>query len=225
MSGLLRLATVAGLLSTLSLLPGCNQPEAPPAAPKSPVRQIDTAGLPALGEYAPPLDAGRIEIAGPEGWQLAPRVKDYVVCFRGSTDDQYPLILVKAEDASTEPLTRETAVAFAKSLAADGTAQPAAVGEQVGALQLKRSKAPGSIDQIVERLLFTTVYGKRTYIVELRVRQGQLQEYQDMLFAVVGSMREIDESSTEPADDATPADTKQDKKSDGAEEEAAKENE
>ena len=211
------------MATTLSLLPGCDHPEAPPAAPKSPVRQIDGAGLPALGEYTPPLDAGRIEIAGPEGWQLAPRVKDYVVCFRGSSDDQYPLVVVKAEDASTEPLTRETAVEFAKSLATDGTAQPAAIGEQVGALQLKRSKAPGSIDQIVERLIFTTVYGKRTYIVELRVRQGQVQEYQDMLFAVVAGMREVDESSTEPTDDATPAERQEEKKSDGTEE--AKENE
>lgn len=213
MSGLLRRATVAGLLVALSAFSGCDQPAAPPA-PKSPVRQIDTVGLPPLGEYTPPLDAGRIEFAVPEGWQLAPRVKDYVVYFRGSSDDQYPLIVVKAEDATTEPLTRETAVAFAKALAADGTAQPAAIGNQIGVLQLKRSKAPGSIDQILERLIFTTVCGKRTYHVELRVRQGQVSEYQDVLFAVVAGMREIDESSTKPADDPASAEPEEEKKPD-----------
>lgn len=210
MTGLLRPVIVAGLVAALSVLAGCSKP-ADTTTSKSPVRQIDTSGLPTLGEYAPPLDSGRIEIAGPEGWQLGGRSKGYVVRFLGSSSDQYPMILVKAEDASTAPLTRENVVAFASGLASDGSAQPAAIGERVGALQLKRGKEPNTIDRILERLIFTTVLGGRTYIVELRARQGRVSESQDMLFAVIAGMRQIDSTSGESSEDGASTEAEQQK--------------
>lgn len=200
MPGLLRYAVATGLVTALFLSAGCGKSADKPAVP-SPVRQIDTSGLPALGEYMPPLDGGRLEIAGPAGWQLVARTKGYVVRFLGSTDDQYPMILVKAEDSSTEPLTADNVAAFASALASDGSAQPAAIGKRFGALQLKRGKEPDTIDRILERLMFTTVLGGRTYVLELRTRQDRVNESQDMLFAVVAGMREVNaepsaESST-----------------------------
>jgi len=192
---------------------GCDKAkeETPAAAKKSPVRQIDPASLPALGEYSPPLDSGRIEIACPEGWELAPRLKNYVALFRGGSGDQYPMILVKATDSTTGPLTADAAVAFASSLADDGSAQAAAIGDRAGALQRKRSKDPGSVDQIIERLLFTTVIGQRTYTVELRTRHGRLENLQDTLFAVVGGMREIGAAAAEAPEAAAPEGTEEEK--------------
>jgi len=216
MARLLRSVVLVAALA----LSGCDKGEDVSAAPQSPVRQIDTAGLPALGEYSPPLDGGRIEIAGPEGWELAPRLKDYVALFRGGSADQYPLILVKGEDSTSGPLTSETVVAFASALAADGSAQPAAIGDQMGALQWKRAKDPGSIDQVVERLIFTTVMGERSYAVELRTRQGRLEESQNKLFAVIAGIRELGEAPAEASEEAAPEGTEEETaKTDGAQKE------
>ena len=199
MSGLLRSAVTIALLAAMSAFLGCGKKTEPPVE-KSPIRQIDTTTLPPLGEYTPPLDGGRIEIAGPKGWELVARTKGYVVRFLGSSDDQYPMILVKAEDAATGPLTAENVVAFAESMA---PAQPAVIGPYTGVLQLKRAKEPDSIDRILERLIFTTIVGNRTYSLELRTRQDRLQECQDMLFAAVAGMRQLEAESSEPAEDKT----------------------
>jgi hypothetical protein len=187
------------LTAVLALL-GCGKSAEPPAA-ESPIRQIDVDSLPALGEYLPPLDGGRIEIAGPAEWELLPRKGDYVVLFRADSNDDYPMILVKAADSS-EPLTGENVVAFASALG--GSARPAAVGSRVGALQLKRGKEPGSIDRILEQLIFTTVIGERTYTLELRTRQGRIGECQDMLFAVVAGLRQAGTESADSSGDAIP---------------------
>ncbi len=196
MLGLLRYAVGVSLSIAVFLAVGCGKP-AEPSAPASPVRQVDTSTLPPLGEYTPSLDGGRIEMAGPAGWQLGARTKGYVVRFLGSQDDQYPMILVKAEDSSAAPLTSETVVAFSSALASDGSAQPVVIGKCVGALQVKRGKAPNTIDQILERLIFTTVLGGRKYMLELRTRQDRLSEHEDSLFAVAAGMRPCN-TATEP---------------------------
>ena len=72
MPDLLRSAIVAASLSTTLTLLGCGESAEPPAA-KSANRQIEASSLPALGEYTPPLDGGRIEIAGRAYWELLPR--------------------------------------------------------------------------------------------------------------------------------------------------------
>lgn len=186
---------------------GCGKKAESPVE-KSPIRRIDTASLPPLGEYTPPLDGGRIEIAGPKGWKLVVRTKGYVVRFLGGSGDQYPMVLVKAEDARTGPLTAENVVAFAESMA---PAEPAVIGPYTGVLQLKRAKEPNSIDRILERLIFTTVVGKRIYSLEVRTRQDRLQESQDMLFATVAGMRKIEAEPSEPAEEMTPDRTSSEK--------------
>jgi hypothetical protein len=120
----------------------------------------------------------------------------------GGSNDPYPMILVKAEDSTTEPLTSENVVAFASALASDGTAQPVAIGERFGALQLKRGKEPKSVDQILEQLIFTTVLSGRTYELELRTRQDRVAESQDSLFAVVAGMRAAEIAPAESSGDA-----------------------
>jgi hypothetical protein len=112
------------------------------------------------------------------------------------------MILVKAEDSSAESPTLENVVAYASALASDGSAQPAAIGERIGALQLKRGKEPNTVDRILERLIFTTVLCGRTYVLELRARQDQVGGTQDMLFAVIAGLREIGTTPTETAPEA-----------------------
>ncbi|MHB8899711.1 MAG: hypothetical protein ACYC6Y_13265 [Thermoguttaceae bacterium] len=188
MPGPFRFIAVAGLTGAFLPFLGCGKPARPAAAPPAPVRQAPAASLPALGDYMPPLDDGRIEIAGPAGWELLPRKRDYVVLFKADSPDDYPLILVKAADASGS-LTAENAAAFAKTLGP--SAEPLVVGKWIGALQSKRGKEPGSINGILEQLLFTTVVGDRAYTFELRTRQGRVAEFQDTLFAVVAGLRQV----------------------------------
>ncbi len=203
MPDLLRSAIVAASLSTTLTLLGCGESAEPPAA-KSANRQIEASSLPALGEYTPPLDGGRIEIAGPADWELLPRKSGYVVLFRAASNDDYPMILVKADDSSG-PLTSENVAAFASALGP--SAQPVAIGDRVGALQSKRGKEPGSIDSVLEQLIFTTVIGERTYALELRARQGRIEECQDMLFAVVAGMRQVAGEPPDSSGEAAPAKT------------------
>ncbi len=95
--------------------------------------EIDVAGLPPLRQYEPPLDSGRVEIAGPAGWRVAPRYGDYVVRFQGSDKELYPMILITAEDYAEEALTTETVARFAQQVAPAG-AKPVAIGSRVGAI-------------------------------------------------------------------------------------------
>lgn len=175
--------------------PGCGKPQET-APPGSSIRQIDVATLPALGQYEPPLDGGRIEIAAPAGWRVAPRYGDYVIRFQADAGQQYPMILVTAEDFAGQELTLDTVGDFARQAAPSG-AKPIAIGNRLGALYLKHGKASGSIDQILERLLWTGVLSGRRYTLELRTRQGEIPQYENALLAVAAGVRPL--GSSEPA--------------------------
>lgn len=176
---------------------GCGRSqESPPPGPS--IQRIDAAGLPALGEYEPPLDGGRIGIAGPKGWKVAPRYGDYVIRFQVDAEKLYPMILVTAEDFSGEALTPETIEQFARQPDVKG-ARPVAIGDRLGSLYLKHGKDPNSIDQILDRLLWTGVLSGRRYTLELRARQGETARYENALFAVAAGLKPLDAGGDEPA--------------------------
>lgn len=141
---------------------------------------------------------------------MAARTADYVVRFVADSGSSYPMILVKGESTTAEALTEESVITFAAALA-DGSAQPAKIGEHLGALQLKRGRKPNTIDQILERLIFTTVLGDRTYEFELRTREGQVAENQDALFAVIAGTRPIGDAPPESNEEAAPTDADHEK--------------
>ncbi|MDD4789524.1 MAG: hypothetical protein PHO07_20335 [Pirellulales bacterium] len=186
-----RAASVAVLGAALVCGPGCGKPE-PQQQQQQPrgesIRRIDVAGLPPLRPYEPPLDSGRVEIAGPAGWRVAPRYGDYVIRFQGSDEELYPMILVTAEDHAGEALTAETVGPFAQQAAPKG-AKPVAIGSCVGAVYLKHGKDPRSIDQVLDRLFWTGVLAGRRYTLELRTRQGQSPQYEKLLFAVAAGLQ------------------------------------
>jgi hypothetical protein len=45
------------------------------------LQRFDSASLPAVGEAFGPLDDGRLKVAPPDGWQIAPRSSKYLVRF------------------------------------------------------------------------------------------------------------------------------------------------
>jgi hypothetical protein len=183
---------IIGLMAPLIILVGC-QRTAPPSRAASEPREIGGQDLPELGEYMPPLDGERIEVAPPEGWTVSPRGEGYVVRFRESTAEKYPMILVTAEDCeAVANLSPDNVREFADRTRREeslGAAEPITIGDFVGVVYGKRGKEAKSLNRILERLLLVTVADGRKYTLELRTWEGQLEKSKRALFAVAGGIR------------------------------------
>lgn len=208
------LAAWAALVMTL---PGCGSSSggsagsaksaaATKAAPKTPA-------LPKLGEYLPPLDENRVEIAPPAGWQVPPRDSRWLAHFQEKTSSKYPAIIVTAADYGSDfTVTGKNANEFAKKVAEEqdlSTVKPVEIGRFVGAIYRTRAKQKTGISVVLDRLFLETVVNGRKYIVELRTRDGSLLEYQPYLYAVAAGMKFGSEpeavASVEPATEEKPA--------------------
>src|SRR5262245_25149307 len=100
-------------LAAGALLLGCTksgQHEASAAAPaviEEPIKHRDVVSLPPVGNYLPPLDEGRVEVAPPAEWNVVRSPKSLVVFAKGKASE-LPRIVLTAEDApagSPEELT------------------------------------------------------------------------------------------------------------------------
>lgn len=156
----------------------------------------------------PGLDNGRLEVAPPAGWTLGSRSKGYLVRFRQSDRQQYPMILVTGKDyQSPRGISADNVDDFAQRIKKEesvyGTVEPIVVGRFVGVTYRKQGKDPRRVNQILERLLVVTVVDGRKYGVELRAREGRLDEARQSLFAVVNGIRFLKKPAEE--DDKTKA--------------------
>jgi len=187
------------------LLAACQGDRDYPEAPRA-SRPVE---LPRLGDYLPPLDRGRIEIAPPAGWHVPPRDNRFVARFTKSRGRSYPSIILRAEDAPETPdVTKEDVETFAawleKELDSKGDPQgngptrvtPVRTGGFVGAMYRKQGSTRVDIKTIVlDRLLMETVVGRRKYLLELRASEGTLEEYRPALLAVAGGMKFLDRTT------------------------------
>ena len=211
----------AWTLILLGILLGCadSEPPPPPVAEPRPT-QVDLGGVPELGDYISGLDNGRLDVAGPEGWILGSRSKGYVVRFLRSDQEQYPMILVTGKDRpGPREVSADNVDDFAQRIKAEesvgGPVEPIVVGRFVGVTYRKRGKEPRSVNRILERLLMVTVVAGREYGVELRAREGRLDEAKESLFAVVDGIRFSEmpaEASASSDDSADGVDDKSKKK-------------
>lgn len=152
---------------------------------------------PKLGDYLPPLDKGRIELAPPEGWYVPPASSKYVVRVQKSRAAMYPSVIVTAEDYQGEGIfnvSSENVSKFAEQMAAALKKNKSAVkrferGKFVGAAHAKRGKVRTPVTKIIEILCLETVVAGRKYRIELRSEDGSLQRDQPYLFAVVDGIR------------------------------------
>jgi hypothetical protein len=186
---------VAWLLVAPVLLIGCGGPQGPPAA--------ETAAEPAaLGDYLPPLDGGRIEVAPPLGWTVPPRNSKYLVRFTQSRQSSYPSLIIVAEDYDgLFNVSEQNVDTFAKQMDArwDGSgasakpscrAAPFSIGSFVGVTYRRRGRAPADFKKIiVDRLFLDTVVAGRRYTIELRTRQGAVNQYRPYLLAVAKGVK------------------------------------
>lgn len=186
-----RFRRVAWLLLPLALMAGCNDTQKESVRPEP--KGVSTGNLPKLGDYLPPLDQSRVEIAPPAEWHIPPRSSKWIARFQQSDESQYPSIIITAEDCQSIFTVSESNLSeFADQIAAEQSVaevKPVTIGRFAGVAYQKRGKEKQSIDRILERLFLETVVAGRKYCIELRTREGSLAEGQPYLFAVANGIR------------------------------------
>lgn len=157
--------------------PGCSKPSAEKAgdvaAPSVP--DLAQPDMPPLGDYLPPLDDGRLEMAPPKDWTVSPRSVKFVVRFQSDPSAPYPSVVVTAEDCTQfRVVTEKNIQQYLKFVAAEmeaagrgGTVRPGRIGQMVGAVYQRRVKVKDSLGTILDRLYFDTVLGGRRYRFQL----------------------------------------------------------
>jgi hypothetical protein len=176
-----RITRYATLLAALAALVGCNNA---PGTPEVAVSVEEEAGikrraaedLPAVGEYLPALDDGRVEIAPPEGWIDRPRTSKFLAAFTKDKASEYPRIQVTADDSPLPvlgDLSEENVDQFVtvfdekfkkKAASLPEPARPIYLGDT---LYLRQVRLVAIKEHRLVLQSLTTVQGGRMYKVEL----------------------------------------------------------
>jgi hypothetical protein len=168
------------------------------------VAKVERSELVGVGEYLPPMDEGRVEVAPPRGWVPAPRGSKFLVRFIPDASTDYPTIIVTADDSDG---VRNATSANLKKLAAEvkeaesvKQAKPIVIGDKFhGVLYRKLSREKDSVNKLIDRLMVATVVDGRRYTVELRARsEASQRDNQKYLYAVAHGLR-FANASGEPA--------------------------
>lgn len=180
------------------LMVGCagGQPQGNSAAEGSGIRQRALAELPAVGDYAPPVDDGRLLAAGPAGWSLLPRGRTYMIGFARGKPSELPRIVIQAQDppeGSPQVLDAASAAAFAARRATELRAEVQAGRKQVEEYPLPIQLGPTLFVRHVRRASLSgtpcvvqtleTIQQGRLYSVELiaAIEAARSEEYEASL--------------------------------------------
>lgn len=190
-------AFIGGVLVAATLI-GCNGSSSGDGSSSSGDLPNSAAGpLPALGDYMPPLDEGRLEIAPPDGWIIPPRSSKWLVRFQGDPVAPYPSIIVTATDNAEFKTVGKSNVAkfvaaVARRLESEGrstTVETIRLDDVYGATYHRRARVKNGMDDILERVFVETVVDGRQYTVELRTHAGRLDMDRLCLYAVVAGLK------------------------------------
>lgn len=175
------------------------------------VRRRPIEELPKVGDYLPPLDGNRLEVAGPEGWKLLPQGRTFLTGFAPGKASELPRITVNAADppaGSPAELTEEEAPAMAAKLdqelkkavaerrkTVEEFSLPVILGDTVFIRHVRRvelSRTPCVVQSL------QTIKNSRLYTVELIVEidaaqardyEASLTKKRDFGYAVAAHMR------------------------------------
>ncbi len=181
----------------LGVTTGC-QKSATQGGSKGPdVPRLVSGRLPELGDYLPPLDEGRLEVAPPKEWIVSPRSEKYIVRFQADSGSAYPTVLVMGSNSERfKTVTPENLEAFAKSVAAElesagtkTTVKMGRIGDLIGVTYTRRAKVKDNFGGIVERLFFDTVVAGRRYQFELRCPPEMVGLAEPYFYAVVSGAK------------------------------------
>ena len=175
-------------------------------ADEAPIKHRELASLPAVGDYLPSLDEGRIEVAPPAEWNVIRSPKTLVVFAKGKVSE-LPRIVVTADVAPAESPT-ELTEDNAWSIAAEHDKQlragkklveerglPIVLGETVFIRHVRRAEMSRS-PVVVQSL--ETLRAGRLYTVELIAEidasraadyHESLTKWRDFAYAVAANIK------------------------------------
>ena len=162
-----------------------------------------------LGDYMPPLDQGRLEIAAPKGWNWANPGGGVLVAFKPQDAEvnALPRVLLTVEDSPFLELDDVTSANVEElvSLVADslGEAKPqepvravTAAGQPFAQYTLLAKRR----SQIVVQQILKTIVGGRAYTLQLEVYQPQFDQHKMALNVIAASMKFPARDGAQPAD-------------------------
>jgi hypothetical protein len=204
-----------------------------PEAPGE-LKHREIASLPAVGDYLPPIDDGRLAVAPPIDWSVLPRGRTHLLGFAKGKPNELPRILIHAEEPppdSPDELTEENAPAFAEQQDAElqqvgkqGKKKiheyhlPIVLGETVYVRHVRQASLGAGTPCVVQSL--QTTRGGRLYTVELLVQidaahadqyAKALTEFRDYGYAVAAHLKiappgeKLDPSTLNGAAEQNPA--------------------
>jgi hypothetical protein len=191
----------------------------PPAPVDTSLKRRSVSELPAVADYLPPLDEGRIEIAGPEGWNPLPRSSKFLAGFVKGKASDLPRIVITASDppaaklADTNEKNADTLAALLNAdLRKDTTKRvperclPIVLGQHMFVRHVRLASLGGD-PAVIQSL--QTVRGGRLYTVELFCQS--LTDERDNGYAVAANLKfgkaadPLADIAAEPGVDPPPA--------------------
>jgi hypothetical protein len=219
------------LLLSACLLAGCPQSvsDPPPDPPEAGYRHRPIDDLPEVEDYLPPLDDGRVQVAGPVGWKPLPRSSRSLASFVKGKASELPRISVTVGDPpaadlgdTTEANAETLAAALDSQVASDATkvvpeaCLPIILGDRVFIRHVRLATMAGD-PAVIQSL--QTIAGGRLYTVELicfvnapdrRQYEKSLKDYRDEGYAVAAHMKfggAADPLAEVPAEKPPPVET------------------
>jgi hypothetical protein len=174
-----------------------------------------------IGDYMPPLDSGRLEIAAPKGWDWANPGGGVLVAFKPKDAEinALPRVLLSVADSEfpgIDDVTASNVEDFVRQVAAsvaDQKPKESARAHTSNGRHFARYLVLGKRrNQVVAQQFLTTVAGSRVYTLRLEAYQSQFDKSKSLLEAIAASMKFAgdEEPATgppgeEPADGDAPA--------------------
>ena len=159
-----------------------------------------------IGEYMPPLDGGKLEIAAPKGWDWANPGRGVLVAFKPKTAEinSLPRVLLSVADsdfAGLQDVTPDNVESFVRQVS-DSLEGPkpkdpvraVTLGKHHFARYLVFGKRR---NQVVAQQTLKTVAGGRVYTLRLEAYQHQFDKYKAVLSVVALSMKFAEEGAAE----------------------------
>ena len=221
------LAAWAVVLLTLS---GCGDGDGPSTSStkseqpgESSIKRRTADSLKPIGEYLPPLDDAKIQVAPPAEWKLMPRDARYLARFVKGKASELPRITITAWDTpllEVSDLDESNAALLAAHLVKEmkrdkktvvELPKPIILGDTVFVRHVRRAKLPSGDNVVVQGL--DTIRAGRIYTIELianidapRAEQyeASLTKWRDYAYAVAANLK-FGSDSAPPATESPPA--------------------
>lgn len=189
--------------AVLLLLAGCGPSGSTPAnrpaatgggSSSSPEGGVDQL----IGEYMPPLEGGKLEVAPPKGWSFGRAGNDYLVGFHPSSSslNDLPRILISVEaspfsgvDELQAANAKQVVQAVQATLAGDQLKSPAAAVTLGGRTWIEHVGLGKSRNALVARQVLQTVVGGRLYKIRLEVFDRHFDNQRKNGYAVAASAK------------------------------------